>query len=267
MLMEPDRREELARLKSAPRYQSMTTNLLGFPVKIVDAYSFLAMAREIFGEHIYRFKPTSSTPYIIDGGANIGLSVIYLKQLYPTAQVLAFEPDHEIYEVLNANVGHYSNVRTVKAALWSSNGSLQFMAEGSWAGRLCQPGDESTYCVPTVRLWEYLDRPIDLLKLDIEGAEAQVLFDCADRLWSVDHLFFEYHSFAGQRQELPRLLTLLEELGFRIFIEGYVRKHPFIAPELTPNSMDLQLNIFGIRERSQTMPELDREPERVPTEI
>src|ERR1700720_561265 len=91
---------ELERLEHAPRYLPMITNLLGFSIKIVDAHSFLFMVREIVQLAVYCFETKSLAPYIIDGGSNIGLSVIYLKELYPDAEVLAFEPDTTIVEVL-----------------------------------------------------------------------------------------------------------------------------------------------------------------------
>jgi hypothetical protein len=55
-----------------------------------------------------------------------------------------------------------------------------------------------------VRLKEYLDRAgrVDLLKMDIEGAEADVLEDCRGSLGGVQHLFVEYHAYTGQPQRL-----------------------------------------------------------------
>jgi FkbM family methyltransferase len=236
---------ELQRLRAAPRYQIMISTLLGFPIKCVDAHSFICMASEIFLQHVYKFSSPSPSPYIIDGGANIGLSIAYFKQLYPEAEVLAFEPDRLILPILNENVALYSHVTVMDAALWSSAGTMEFKSEGSWAGRLCQPGDPCTYLVRTARLRDYLDRPVDLVKLDIEGAENDVLFDSFDRLHYVKHLFVEHHSFAGQKQKLAEVLSLLGDLGFRVFIQGYREKHPFLREEKAANEIDLVLNIFA----------------------
>src|SRR5687768_13825672 len=74
---------EFRRLSRLPRYFQTTTNLLGKPVEIVDNQSFIAIYREVFENEIYKFKSDSETPFIIDGGSNIGLSVIYLKTLFP----------------------------------------------------------------------------------------------------------------------------------------------------------------------------------------
>jgi FkbM family methyltransferase len=225
----------------------MTTDILGFTLKIVDAFSFLRMAEDIFGLCVYRFDSNSPSPYVIDAGANIGLSAIYFKQLHPTCEVVALEPDPHIFQILQENLAGYSSVNLIQAALSSTDGQRGFFAEGSWAGRLTRREEVATCTVPSVRLRHYLTRHVDLLKLDIEGAETDVLFDCEDHLSNVDHLFCEYHSFAGDPQILGQLLTLLTEVGFRYFINGYTQRSPFIRTACTGNDMDLQLNIFAKR--------------------
>ncbi len=50
------------------------------------------MHREIFVELQYYFRARRPDPVIVDGGSNIGMSVLFFKALYPDARVLAFEP-------------------------------------------------------------------------------------------------------------------------------------------------------------------------------
>ena len=104
--------------------------------------------------------------------------------------------------------------------------------------------------MPTSRLRDYLGEPIDLLKLDIEGAEVDVLLDCRDRLTNVARVFVEYHSFAESEQRLDILLALLKTSGFRVYIQTEVcPPRPFV--KRTPYmGMDLQLNIFAVRDSS-----------------
>src|ERR1700741_4710485 len=78
---------------------------------------------------------------------------------------------------------------------------------------------------------DWLNEPIDLLKLDIEGAEFDVLKDCDDRLSIVKCLFVEYHSFASQRQRLPELFAMLRDAGFRVHVQkDYFRASPLLDP-------------------------------------
>jgi FkbM family methyltransferase len=240
---------ELSRLRALPRFQAAETALLGRNLELVDAASFVFMFGEIFDQQIYRFKAKSETPYIIDGGANIGLSALYFKRLYPQSRIVAFEPDEVIFPVLERNLqtfGH-TDVRLLRRALWSKETELNFMSEGADGGRVAQANDRENQTVQAVRLRDYLDEPVDFLKLDIEGAETEVLEDCAECLRNVEHLFVEYHSFARQPQTLHRVTGILAAAGFRLHIQiATSSPQPFISREVY-HGMDMQLNIFAFR--------------------
>jgi FkbM family methyltransferase len=246
-------RGELARLERLPRYEPTSTWLLGRPLHLVDARTFLFGFREIVGQELYRFESRREQPTILDGGANIGLATLFWKQLYPAARILAFEPDPMIFETLARNCEEWqvSGVELINRAIWTSCGEMSFWSEGSYAGRLVpDPRVSGTSCVTveTVRLREFLQRPVDLLKLDIEGAETDVLLDCADCLDSVEHLFVEYHSFIGQEQRLDTLLSVLRSAGFRVYLQPHVLlPQPFVT-HLNLLGLDQTLNIFARRE-------------------
>jgi FkbM family methyltransferase len=254
LLIYPDYRHkqrELARLAALPRYTAATTEITGTKIEIVDAASFISMYKDIYEQEIYRFQAGTDRPFIIDGGANIGLSVLYFKELYPEAQVIAFEPDDQIYAVLERNIqsGDHDRVELVRRALWSSETSLTFMSEGADGGRVARPQDTNNKVVRTVRLRDYLDdRKVDLLKLDIEGAETEVLLDCADRLGNVERLFVEYHSFAREPQTLHTLTSVLAGAGFRLHIHPHITSpRPFLS-RASYEEMDLLLNVFAFRD-------------------
>lgn len=239
----------LQRLKSIPRYQPTSTNIFGKPFELIDSASFISTFRQIFEEQIYRFKAGTDAPYILDCGANIGLSVIYFKQLYPKSVVLAFEPDKAIFAVLTKNVKNFghSDVELINRAVWTSETELDFTSDGADGGRVSVASDKSNNVVKTVRLRDYLDRKIHLLKIDIEGAETAVLADCAEHLGNVDALFVEFHSFDSQPQTLHTVVEILARAGFRLHIQAPMpAAQPFIKcnPEM---GMDMQLNIFAFR--------------------
>lgn len=250
---------EIQRLQLHDRYVATTTSLLDHRTWIVDTASFLSAYRAIFGDEIYAFEPEDKTPTIIDGGANIGLATLYWKKKWPTANIIAFEPDAELFEVLRWNCqshGCEEDINLIQKGLWSETTTLQFRPDGADAGHL--DGDFSTtesdpaekneaVSVPVVRLATFLDRPIDLLKLDIEGAETEVLLDCEGALDTVEHLFVEYHSYVDQEQRLGDLLQVLRGAGFRIHIQPeLVADQPFLE-RLNDHNMDHRLNIFGYR--------------------
>ncbi|HLL73724.1 MAG TPA: FkbM family methyltransferase [Pyrinomonadaceae bacterium] len=207
------------------------------------------MYREIFEQQIYRFEAGSQTPFIIDGGANIGLSIIYFKQLYPQSRVVAFEPDSSVFRALEGNIRRrgYGDVQLHRGALWSSEKALSFMAEGADGGRIAQAGDPENVVVQTVRLRDYLNRPVDLLKLDIEGAETEVITDCADLLRNVQNLFVEYHSFEEKPQTLREVIDCLADAGFRLHIHSINASPQPLLRRYVSLGMDMQLNIFAFR--------------------
>ena len=241
---------ERKRLEQMPRYVGGQTQLLGRTIEFVDACTYLLMYNEFFERQLYRFETASAHPLIIDGGANIGVSSIYFKRLYPESKVIAFEADPVIFEVLRRNCSAFglTEVELVSKALWSGETVLSFQPEGSLAGRICE-GKQTGFgqTVETCRLRDYLQRPVALLKLDIEGAETEVLRDCADLLTNVEHIFVEHHSFLDRPQDLHMVINLLQQAGFRLFIEpASPTPQPLVQRKIICG-MDIQLNIFGFR--------------------
>jgi FkbM family methyltransferase len=254
LLLQSDYRRRylaLQKLRDTPRYTPTYTDLLGTEIGLVDAASFLFMYEEIFERQIYKFKAKNQQPTIIDCGSNIGLSILYFKQLYPNSHVVAFEPDVKVFKVLEDNVQKLElpDVKLVNKAVWSSETILEFMSEGADGGRVIQlESNRERYQVPTTRLRDYLNEPVDFIKLDIEGSETEVIKDCKDLLYNVDNFFVEYHSFANESQTLHLLLNILFEAGFRLHIHPAVTSpQPFYHRNLN-TGMDMQLNIFAFRE-------------------
>jgi FkbM family methyltransferase len=240
---------ERLRLQRMPRYEAASTTLLGKPLRILDAASFLSMEREIFQQGIYAFSTANESPRIIDGGANIGLSVLFFKDLFPGCRLTAFEPDPRVFAVLEENVRVHGSqgIELLQRALWSAETTLDFECEGADGGRVSRQRDTGGASVQTVRLRDFLGERIDFLKLDIEGAETEVLDDCSDRLENVSNLFVEYHSFTSERQALDRLFGILADAGFRVHVHPSSHSpQPFLYRE-TQLGMDLQLNVFAFR--------------------
>jgi FkbM family methyltransferase len=246
---------ELTRLAKLPRRISFITNLLGVPLRAVDGPSFVSSYKDIFRREIYRFNARGPAPHIIDCGANIGLSVIYFKRLYPASRITAFEADDRVFEVLSDNARSFAldDVTLCNRAVWHEDTDVTFFTEGADAGRVVSPGADGAQLrkVKAVRLRSYLaGETVDLLKIDIEGAETVVLKDCADLLSNVERLFVEYHSFEDRPQTLQDLLSVLSGAGFRVHAETIgVTSQPFVKRQ-TYLGMDMQMNIFADRAAS-----------------
>ena len=110
------------------------------------------------------------------------------------------------------------DIEVVQAAVWRENTTLPFRVEGSDSGAIDAVAAQTSGTlldVPASRLRDWLiAAPVDLLKLDIEGAELDVLEDAADALHQVKAVQVEVHDFAAGRRLLPRCLLALERAGF-----------------------------------------------------
>jgi FkbM family methyltransferase len=254
MLSEPLYRQqfrETCRLSAMPSYQPATTNLLGRPLEVLDAPRFLENKRAIFDEELYRFTSIEDAPRIIDCGASVGLSVCYFKHLYPKSNIVAFEPDPRVFETLKRNCMSWGahDIRLIPKAVWTCEATLPFPKAGKASGRIDEgAGGEDVAQVLTCRLRHYLTERVDLLRLDIEGAEVDVLLDCADLLGQVRNLAVDYHSIFKRPQRLDELVALLTRAGFRMHFRAMSQSpSPFLYRSLH-GLVESQLHIFAFRE-------------------
>ena len=234
-------------IRSKKRYAAFVTDYPGFRCHAIDKSSFLSMYHEIFEREIYRFKAETDSPIIIDCGANIGLSVIYFKRLYPKARIIAFEPDPRAYEALSKNIEalKLDGITLIKKGLGKDEATKAFFSEGADGGRLALESDTNQITdVEVTKLSPFLQNHVDFLKIDIEGSELEVMEECKDALARVDTIFIEYHSLASKPQKLDTILNMLAEAGFRYYIDrtGIASDRPFIRLN-THLGYDLQLNI------------------------
>jgi FkbM family methyltransferase len=234
-------------LKDYPRYMNGKMTSLKPNFNFVDSDSALFMYDEIFGNDVYKFVSNSDSPLVLDCGANIGLSTIYFKQLYPNARVISFEPDNQIFEVLESNVKglhKLNDVTLINAALWTHLEGINFASDGADAGKIST--EDTNVYVRTCKLSNYLDSRIDYLKMDIEGAEYDVLQECGEKLKNVHQMFIEYHSFEHKTQNLHRILELLSGLNFRYYLTmpGLKSSNPLIKLKMYAG-MDMQINIYA----------------------
>jgi FkbM family methyltransferase len=227
-------------------------NILGGIIRYNCApYWFKHSYQEIFEQGTYKFaEPSLKSFLIVDCGSNIGLSILYYKFYYPNARIIGIEPDPNIFSLLDANLRQYNfqDISLLNKAAWVNNNSIEFESKGGMGGAIAAERQvANTIKIQSVRLKDLLDQPVDFLKIDIEGAEIEVLNDCSSLLVNVKSMFVEYHCYKGQKQLLNDLLSLVTSAGFRYYIrQAYENMdYPFI--QKTGAFMDMQLNIFCFR--------------------
>ncbi|WP_221394105.1 FkbM family methyltransferase [Dyadobacter sp. NIV53] len=223
-----------------------------YHLEVPDVMSFLWQYKEIFVDEFYFFKTSNSKPVILDCGSNIGMSILYFKELYPDAKIMAFEAEPAIIELLRSNLirNNITDIDLIPKAVWKDEEGIWFGSESADSSSIYSKAKKRK--IDSVRLKDYLEKEeqIDFLKIDIEGAETEVLDDCRNSLSNVKNLFVEFHSYIGNTQGLADIIRIFEENNFRYFIDtNQHRLRPFVNHQYRGNDvMDLQLNIFGWRE-------------------
>ena len=239
----------LKKLKHLTAGKEETFNFKNKLIYFLNPIEFLITFREIFREEIYN-APLGPKPFIIDCGANIGISTLYFTHQFPDAEVIAFEPDDTNFAMLQKNVRSWqlNNVKCCKQAVWIENTTLNFSNNADMGSKIESGSSSNTIQVEAIRLKDILTKKVDFLKIDIEGAEFDVLLDIKDHLHFVHNMFFEYHGTFQQQQHLNDIFQILTDAGFTYYIKeaASVYDSPFI-PATSHKTYDVQLNIFCFR--------------------
>lgn len=157
---------------------------------------------------------------IVDAGANIGISSVLFSIRSPQAKVLAIEPDTSNLELLHLNVQDLNGplAEILNAAVWIEPGEVHLgSSSSSVAHRVLMDGNGTKTKAVTIReLAAKLGGRIDLLKLDIEGAELDLIQPLYLNEWApfVDRLLVECHSRFGFGASAPEFCAALEPFGF-----------------------------------------------------
>lgn len=215
-------------------------------------YELLYTYNALFIEELYRFPATDRAPVVLDCGANIGLSILYYKTLYPSAIIHAYEADKNNFLLLQKNieVNQLKNVQAHFAAVWTHTGIVSFHAEGSEASHVLENENHKTNPVPSLSLTDILQQHehIDFLKIDIEGAEWQVLTQSGDSLQKAANVFIEYHGNVDETQKLADLIQLMTSKGYKVYVNHATDqlKQPFYNRS-SGLTYDIQLHLFCYR--------------------
>ena len=133
------------------------------------------------------------------------------------------------------------NVTLIRKAVWIKNGMIGFSSDGADSGRIDLWGPHPSRGagrggVEAIRLADYINQPIDLLKLDIEGAEFAVIQDLCEtgKISHVKCFICEVHGRGHDKSLLADMLKLLEKHGFS-FTFAHARSAPFLIGEPDPS--------------------------------
>ncbi|WP_449398231.1 FkbM family methyltransferase [Chryseobacterium wanjuense] len=131
---------------------------------------------------------------IVDLGAHIGLTSIYLSLKYPDAKIIAVEASPENFLLLKENTSSFKNIECVNAAIYFEDGTVNFGGEElSYNQKISDSGIEIKAISVESLMKEYKLNQINLLKIDIEGGEVELLRKNNSWLEKVENIIIEIH--------------------------------------------------------------------------
>ncbi len=197
-----------------------------YSVSYFNKIEFRNLKKEIFKDEIYNLdinigKDKATRVNIIDVGAYIGLSILYFKSRFPNAHIIAFEPNPNVFPLLQENI-EYNNIKNVqlhniaigkkserRKLYIETSGFMAFSTasfrKDAWNGKQ----KSRPIIVQTEPLSKYIDKKVDILKIDVEGAEHEILkeLDESKGFSKIENLLIEYHpSKNGKLQNLEKIL-------------------------------------------------------------
>lgn len=207
-----------------------TAKLPPYSIEFTNSEEYHHLKREIWSGHCYytELEVEDRAPVIIDAGAHIGISTLYFTKLFPTAQIIAIEPNPLTREILEKNIWNNrleDRISVLPVALSNQAGSasLYHLPDKKWQLNanltpLAWNGDKLSESleVTTTTLSSLLTQEVDILKLDVEGSELLVLKEAREKLHLINQLWVEFHPTLGN--SLQELTQLLEKSGFKLTI-------------------------------------------------
>jgi len=218
---------------SAVKLFELEAGLSMYVASTLDAEFIYA---EIFREGCYDL-PLPDDAFVVDVGAHVGLFLLFVKRKYPAAEVLAFEPSPETADLLRRNIELHdlSGVQVNEVALGATRetevpftyypiapgNSTRYPHEKALqkevmartlSARLVErvhTGREIVVAVERLSTFLPADRPVDLLKIDVEGAELDVLLGLDETDWPrIRQVLLEVQDLDGRLAAVCELLRV-----------------------------------------------------------
>ena len=205
---------------------------------------------EVFTSDIYHFKCKTEQPLIVDCGANIGLSMLYFKRIFPKAKIHAFEPDTKNYEYFLKNVKSFGWETSVfpYQKLVSNTDGYEFFEELGNAGSKISKNDSGKR-IEKIRLKDFLlslESKINFLKIDIEGSEFDVLPDLKSIFPKIEKMYIEFHLDKNNFQEFYQYIEGLLGDDFNFQITTNFLENENIYESIGSGNSKTYYNVFAV---------------------
>ncbi|UXN66274.1 FkbM family methyltransferase (plasmid) [Phyllobacterium sp. A18/5-2] len=187
-----------------------------------EEYSVGKRNERALKDFIARSVGGGKTPIIIDGGGNVGYSAVYFATTYPEAQVITIEPDPVTFALMKSNCSAFKNVVPIHGAIWTHQNGVHLgnTAQASWARTVEDEGKTPSFTIEALVSKIPNADPL-ILKLDIEGAEAEVLRSSAAVVRRFPCILIEPHDFmVPGKNTISGLFSTLADRQIDTLIRG-----------------------------------------------
>ena len=178
---------------------------VNYPVYLRYNTTDIGAFDQIFYHNFYSFNYEhylKNIKTIIDGGANIGLASVYFKNQFPEATIIAVEPEDSNFRQLIKNTKSYSSIFCEQLGIWNKSCPLKVedkYKSGNWGFVVEEVSNENESNVRGISIDDLMQKynlaEVDILKLDIEGAELELFSENYQWLSKVRMLIIETHDF------------------------------------------------------------------------
>lgn len=169
--------------------------------------------REIWFQHAYWLPFNVASGVLLDLGANIGMTSVWLAKRFGFTRVIAVEPDPDNAVLLAWNLKlNGITHEVVEAAVGAKDGTSRFeFSEISNLGRLSETGS----LVPVISVDTIISKfgltNVSLMKVDIEGGEEQLFNGDAGWPARTRAIIIEFHP----NVDCSRIVSLMDSKGFQ----------------------------------------------------
>ena len=213
-----------------PNVMEITRDGYKFPIYIRNNTSDVRVYKTVIEDEEYNFVTLQEPKTIVDAGGNIGLTAVYFAEKYPDATIITIEPEEYNFKILKENTKKYTNIIALNYALWDKIGEIELLdtglgnwgfmtGDGSNYDKITTPIIQNKHAIKTVTienlLKEYNIEIIDILKVDIEGAEKEVFENNFAWIKNVRSIIAELHERmkSGCNKSFEKIVIEFDEIA------------------------------------------------------
>jgi len=220
-------RETVKILRNADSKKEVPVKLFGkTDIILRGGYTDISVLKATFIDRYHRSPfNLGLAPVIVDLGSNIGLTLLDYHYEYPDARLIGVELDAANFRLLQFNTSSLKNCDIINAGIWKSDGEISYSGPDSQSFSIAEKPSEGGNKNKAITIDSLFSRygisKVDFLKMDIEGAEEQIILesDCSNWISRVKIISIEVHKTAKyeNRDMMNLIRSRLEKSGFIVF--------------------------------------------------